>query len=74
MPVIQNTQFPDSFLKKKTNYICYHAVCKSVVMGESLTGHVGTNENCADLATKVLYGGKCRFHVSNFLYNIYDDL
>ena len=43
-------------------------------MGESLTGHVVTNENCAELATKVLYGGKRRFHVSNLLYNIYDDL
>ena len=43
-------------------------------MSESLTGHVGTNENCADLATKVLYVGKIRFHVSNWLYNIYDDL
>ena len=43
-------------------------------MGESLTGHVGTNKRCADLATNVLYGGKHRFHVSKLLYNIYDDL
>ena len=43
-------------------------------MGDSLTKHVGTNDNCADLATNVLYGGKRRFHVSNLLYGIYDDL
>ena len=63
-----------SLLKKKPNYICYHVVCESVEMGESLTGHVGTNENCSELATKVLYGGKHNFHVSTFLYDIYDDL
>ena len=43
-------------------------------MGESLTGHVGTNKNCDDLATKVFYCVKRRFHVSNLLYDIYDDL
>ena len=48
MLVIHNTQRPDYTLKKKSNYICYHAVRESVAMGESLTGHVGTNENCAD--------------------------
>ncbi len=45
-------------LKKKSNSICYHAVRESVAMGESLTGHIGTNENVGDLATKVLYGQK----------------
>ena len=67
MSVIHNTQRPDSALRKRSNSIFYHDVCKSVVMGDSLTGHVGTNENCADLATKVLYGGRRRFHVSNLL-------
>ena len=41
-------------------------------MGESINGHVGTNKNCADLVTNVLYGGKCRFFVSNLLYDKYD--
>ena len=54
--------------------MCYHAVHDSVAMGKSLTGHVGNNKNCADLATKVLYGGKRKFRVSIFLYDIYDDL
>ena len=34
-------------------------------MGVSLDGHVGTNKNCSYFATKVLYGEKRRFHVSN---------
>jgi hypothetical protein len=42
-------------------------------MGESLTGHVGTNSNPADLATKVLYGKKRQDMVMKLLYNIYDD-
>ena len=42
-------------------------------MSESLTGHVSTNKNCADLSTKVFYGGKRSFRVSNLLYDIYDD-
>ena len=74
MSVIHNTQSPESIFKKKSNYICYHAVCDSVAMGESLTRHVGINKNCADLATKVLYGGKRRCHVSKLLYDIYDDM
>ena len=42
-------------------------------MGESLSGNIGYNINCSDLAAKILYGGKCKFHVSNLFYNIYDD-
>ena len=60
-------------LKKKSNSICYHAVCESVAMGESLTGHIGTNENIDNLATKVLYGQKQQYMVSQLLYDIYDD-
>ena len=67
MLVINNNQRPEFTLKKKSNSIFYHAVCESIAMGDSLTGNVGTNKNCADLATNVLYVGKCRFHVSNLL-------
>ena len=42
-------------------------------MGESLTGHVGTNDNPADLATKVLYGKKRQDVVLKLLYSIYDN-
>ena len=42
-------------------------------MGELLTGHIGTNENIGDLATKVLYGQKRWYLVSQLLYDIYDE-
>ena len=73
MLVIHNTQPPESTLKKKRNSIAYHAVWESVAMDESLTGHVGTNDNPADLDTKVLYGTKRWDMVLKLLYNIYDD-
>jgi hypothetical protein len=73
MSVIHNTQRPESMLKKKSNSICYHAIRESVAMGESLTGHIGSNENVGNLATKVLYGRKRRYMVSQLLYVIYDD-
>ena len=42
-------------------------------MGESLTGHISTHENSADLATKVIYGGQKRDHlVGKILYDIAD--
>ena len=72
--VIHNTQRPKSTLKKKRNYIFYHAVRESVRMGDYLPGHVNTYNSCADLGINVFDGGKRRFHVSNLLYGIYDDL
>ena len=73
MSVIFNTQSPESTLKKKCNSVAYHACRESVAMGESLTGHVPTNSNCADLATKCLFGKKRRDMVSRLLFNVYDD-
>ena len=58
MPIIHNTQHPESTLKEKLNSICYHAVREAVAMGECLTGHISMNENPADLCTKVLPGGQ----------------
>ena len=60
MSVIHNTQRPESTLRKKSNSICYHAVRESVAMGESLTAHVTTDKNKADICTKVLPGGQKR--------------
>jgi hypothetical protein len=73
MLVIHNMQQPESMLKKKSNSICHHAVWESVAMGESLTGHIGANENIGNLATKVLYSQKQRYMVSQLLYDIYDE-
>ena len=72
MLVIHNTQQPESTLKKESNLIAYQAVWESVATSELLTGHVGTNDNPANLATKVLYGKKRQYMVLKILYNIYD--
>lgn len=73
MPVIHNTQRPESILKKKSNSVCYHAVHESVAMGKCLTGHVPTNDNPADLCTKLIPGGWKHDHlVGLVLYDIVD--
>ncbi len=45
MSVINNTSKPESVLKKKNNTVCYHTVHESVAKGESLTTHIGDDEN-----------------------------
>ena len=73
MSTIHNTQCPESQLKKKSKSICYHAVREAVAMGELLTGHVKTDENFADLLTKVVGGGQKRKNlVQMYLYEIND--
>ena len=73
MSVIHNTQKPESTLKKKSNSICYHAIRESVAMGESLTGHVPSKKNPADVATKIIPSGQLRESlVRMLLYDIYD--
>ena len=66
MPVVPNTSRPESVLRKKSMLVCCHAVHESVLMGEFLIGHIPSKENVADLRTKVLYGHKTRYLVSNF--------
>ena len=73
MSVIHNTQRPESTLKKKSHQLCYHAIRESVAMNESLVGHVRSENNRADLLTKILFGAKRRYMVSEVLYDIYDD-
>ena len=69
--VIHNTQRPDSTLKKKSNSICYHVFRESVAVGNTITGHVPTLENLADLATKVIPGGiKSNSLIERILYDI----
>ena len=71
MSVVHNTSRPESVLRKKSNSVCYHAVCESVGMGESLVRHIPSKENVADLMTKVLYGQKRKHLVSNIFYDIH---
>ena len=73
MSTIQNAQCPDSQIKKKSNSICCHAVRDAVAMGELLTGHVKTDENPADILTKVVGGGIKRKNLMQmYLYDNHD--
>ena len=73
MSVVHDTSRPESFLRKKSNSVCYHADHISVVMGESLVGHIPSEENVLDLMTYIPYGQKRKYLVSNILYDIHDN-
>ena len=74
MSVINNTQKPESVLKKKSNSICYHAIREAVAMGEILTTHIATGENVADLVTKVIMNRPKRdYLIGKLLFDICDD-
>ena len=60
-------------MRKNSNSVCYHYMRENTAVGESLTTHIPTDDNCEDFFTKVLYGRKRRYHVSNPLYDIYYD-
>ena len=73
MSTTHNPQCPESQLEKKSNTIFYHVVREAVAMGELLTGHVKTDENLADLLTKVVGGEQKRKNlVQMYLYDIHD--
>jgi len=74
MSVIHNTQKPESTLKKKSHSICYHFIREAAAMGEIRTGHVGTDDNPADIATKIIPAGRKRDHlVQLVLWDLADD-
>jgi hypothetical protein len=51
MSVVTNASKPKLTLKK-SNSVCYHAVCEAVVMGEAIVAQIGTAYNLADIFTK----------------------
>ena len=67
MSVIHNTQKPESTLKKKSNAICYHFIRESVAMGESLTAHIRSEDNPADICTKIMMGGMKRDRLTGMI-------
>jgi hypothetical protein len=74
MSVIHNTQKPESTFKKKSNSICYHFVRESVAMGEALTCHIKSEENDADICTKILPGGEKRDNVVRRILYFYGNV
>ena len=71
--VLANTSIPESALKKKSQSIAYHFVREGVARDEWRTAYVNTNENPADLLTKLLPNAeKRRGFVRRVLRYIYD--
>jgi hypothetical protein len=60
MSVIYNTQRPESTLRKKANFICYHFSRETIAMGEAMTAHTRSEDNPADVCTKLIPGGMKR--------------
>jgi hypothetical protein len=52
-----NSTAPASTLKKKSNSIAYHAVRWSVAADEMRVTHVQSEDNVANILTKLLPGG-----------------
>jgi histidinol phosphatase-like enzyme len=52
--VIANSSRPESLLKKKSNSIAYHVFREACAMKEILICYVKTDDNVADIMTKVL--------------------
>jgi hypothetical protein len=73
MSVVQNTQRPESVLKKNSKSICYHAVHDSAAMGESIIGHVPSVDNPDDICTKIVSGGQKRNHLMRLLLHDFCD-
>jgi hypothetical protein len=59
---------------KKSNSICYHAIREAVAMDEIRTGHIRSEENPVDIATKVIPGELKHDHlIAKLLYDITDE-
>jgi hypothetical protein len=70
---VTNSSRPESTLKNRCNSICYHAICESVAVGDTLLTHIRIGDNLADFLTKTTSGAKRRKLVSGVVYDIYDD-
>ena len=59
--VLANMTVPNSALKKKLQSITYHFICEGSARGERCTADVNTQDNEADLLTKLMPSGeKCK--------------
>ena len=56
MYVIHITQRLESTLKKKNDFILYHAMWESIAMGGFLTYHIPNHFNLSGMVTKTLFG------------------
>ena len=72
MSVIHNTQKPESTLKKKSNSICYHYCREAIAMGEAMTAHIRSEDNPADICTKLIPGGMKRDRIVDRILYYYN--
>jgi hypothetical protein len=73
--VVMNSTAPASTLKKKSNSIAYHAVRWSVAADEMRVTHVRSEDNVANILTKLLPGGAKRdWLVSRVLHDIVNEI
>jgi hypothetical protein len=61
-------------LKKKSNAIAYYFVCEDVAHDEWRTAYINTDDNAADMLTKLLSGPKRQKFVSMVLHHIYPQI
>jgi len=66
--VIKNSTVPHSTLQQKHNAICYHCVRESVAAGFLRIAHIPSDENLADMLTKILGVTKLKDFCSKSLY------
>ena len=71
MSVVLNSNRTETTLTKKSNSICYHAVCEAVATNELMVGHISTHDKYYDLLTKVTYGGKRVKFASGVIWYLY---
>ena len=70
--VLANTIVPESTLKKKSSSLTYHLVRQDMSLDKWRTAHANTDDNEADLLTKVLpFGEKRRGFVRKILHHNY---
>jgi hypothetical protein len=72
MSVIYNTSKPESTLKKKANSVCYHYIREAVAADECRTGHVRSEDNPADIATKPLPSSNKRDRLVGKVLHFFD--
>jgi hypothetical protein len=66
--VMKNASIPSSTLQKKHNAICYHYVREAVAAKVMCIAHIPTDENLADMFTKVLGATNLKGFIQKILY------
>jgi hypothetical protein len=66
--VMKNATIPSSTLQKKHNAICYHYVREAVTAGIMRVAHIPSDQNLADIFTKILGATKLKTIIQKILY------